>query len=67
MQELIDHDYVKGFKYVRAWGGDLVIIDTEPRITLEGIAFLKENSGMQKALKFLQESKSALPFLEPFI
>lgn len=32
-------------------------------MTLEGVEFLQDNSMMRRALKFLRETKSALPFV----
>lgn len=63
IKELVDHHYVTGFVVIAAWGGDLIVRETQPAITLEGVEFLQQNSTMKKALEFLKETKSALPFL----
>lgn len=63
IQELVNHGYVSGFTVFNTWGGDLIIDENEPKITLEGVEFLHENSSMQKVLRFLQETKSSLPFI----
>lgn len=63
MQELVSHGYINGVLIVEDMAGDPIIADCDPCITMEGVEFLQENSTMRKALKFLQETKSALPFI----
>ena len=63
MAELVENGYVKGVVVARTWGGDVVAKPTEPAITMKGVEFLQENSMMRKALGFLKETKSALPFI----
>ena len=49
MEELQDHNYIKGL-IVGPMTKDGIIMDaSRVRITLEGVQFLKENSGMQRA------------------
>lgn len=63
MHELANHGYVSGVTVFEDMGGDLIVSDIDPMITMEGVEFLQENSTMKKALRFLQDTKSALPFI----
>lgn len=63
MAELAEGGYVRGVTVVRAWGGDLIVKLSDPAITMKGVEFLQQNGTMQKALRFLQDTKSALPFI----
>lgn len=63
MLELVNHGYVRGVTVLEDMGGDLIVNDIDPAITMEGVEFLQENSMMKRALKFLQDTKSALPFV----
>lgn len=63
IKELVDHRYVTGFVVAREWGGGLIVKEVDPAITMEGVEFLQENSTMRKALNFLKEAKSMLPFI----
>lgn len=63
VKDMLNRGYVEGFKVTKAWGGDLIVNIMAPRITMEGVEFLQSNSMMAKALSFLKETKSALPFL----
>lgn len=63
MRELSDNGLVSGFVFVVEWGGGVIVRDVDPAITMRGVEFLRENSMMRKALAFLRETKSALPFL----
>ena len=50
--------YIEGFKYKKAWGGDVIRISEyeELEITQKGIEFLEDNSKMRKVKGFLLES-----------
>lgn len=63
MAELVGHGYVRGVAIVREWGGGIIAKPTDPAITMEGVAFLRENLSMRKALEFLKAAKSTLPFI----
>lgn len=63
VKDMFDRGYVEGFVASGSWGGDLVVVFDNPRITMEGVEFLQGNSMMAKAVKFLKETKSALPFI----
>ena len=39
------------------------VVIINPAITLDGVEFMQENTMMRKALKVLQDAKSALPFI----
>lgn len=63
IKDMLDRGYVEGFVVNKAWGGDIMVGINEPRITMEGVEFLQNNSMMAKALSFLKETKSMLPFI----
>lgn len=62
INELVERGYVTGIGFVRTTAGPVVNI-SRPRVTLDGVEFLMENEMMRKALRFLQETKSAVPFI----
>lgn len=61
--ELDRHGYVDGFVVKKVYPPAIAVRMVDPAITMEGVEFLQENSKMQKALKFLKDAKSALPFI----
>lgn len=60
--ELVRRDLVKGIDIMSTSLYDSVAI-RNPRITMEGVEFLMENSMMRKAFEFLRDTKSAIPFV----
>lgn len=62
MEELAEHGYVKGISVLRYIGGRGIEIE-RPRVTMEGVAFAQENTMMERARKFLQDAKAAIPFV----
>lgn len=62
MLELIDHGYVKGYVVMRAYT-PAVITQSDPAVTMEGVAFAQENSMMTKARQFLIDVKASVPFI----
>lgn len=63
MSELVEHRFVEGVKVERFLGGKSMVSCFQPRVTMEGVAFAQENSMMAKAKAFLQDAKSAVPFI----
>ncbi|MCI1225702.1 MAG: YjcQ family protein [Atopobiaceae bacterium] len=63
MRQLVDAGYIDGVVVTKTWGGDVIVRLVEPTVTLSGVEFMQENGAMKKALRFLQETKSALPFV----
>ena len=61
-EELADRGLVKGVGIRRYFGGYDVDIEN-PRITLDGVEFLEENSAMRKVANFLKETKDIIPGL----
>lgn len=53
MRELIDAGYVRGITYRMTKSGLLIDMMDDAAITLDGVHFLEENSGMAKAKQFL--------------
>lgn len=63
MKELVDHGYVAGMAVMSTPYG-FVVDPKRPRVTMEGVAFLEENSMMGKAKAFLKEAKDVIaPFI----
>lgn len=62
MAELARRGLVKGIEVISTSGDDYVTI-RNPRITMEGVEFLMENSMMRRAFEFLRDTKSAIPFI----
>lgn len=67
MSELVEHGFVSGISISRVTTGDTVNC-AKPRVTLDGVQFLMENSMMNKAAKILSEyggsvASMVLPFL----
>ncbi len=60
--ELACRGFVAGIKVTRSEIGDSVYL-SNPRVTMEGVEFLMENSMMKRAKKFLAEIKEAVPFV----
>lgn len=54
--------YVKGVTVAHSQLGDAVYMGN-PRITIEGVEFLMENSMMQRAMAFLRDVKESVPGL----
>lgn len=61
MSELVRRKLVKGVEALPANEGDYIQL-VNPRITMEGVEFLMENSMMRKARDFLISIKAAVPF-----
>lgn len=62
MFELVHRRLIKGVTATTTSKGERIILDN-PRITMEGVEFLMENSMMRKAYEFLRDFKSAVPFV----
>lgn len=62
LQQLVDEGLVTGIVPAHTLSGYEFAFD-RPAVTLKGVQFLQENSMMRKALNFLKETKSALPFV----
>lgn len=60
--DLVNRGYVRGVRVFHNSDGDQVQV-VKPCVTIEGVEFMMENSMMQRALKFLQETKGAIPFV----
>lgn len=62
VKELVEHGFIDGVIIVRTSSGDIVK-PTDPKVTMEGVQFAKENSMMSKAANFLRDAKASIPFL----
>lgn len=62
MCELYEHGYVSGLTVTKTTSGPSISF-SRPRVTLDGVQFLMENSMMAKAVRFLQDTKSSVPFI----
>ena len=62
VRELVEHGYLTGVSTTQVTTG-LVVDFAKPRVTMDGVEFLMENSMMSKAKQFLIEAKSTIPFI----
>lgn len=62
IRELVEHGFLTGTSIIQTTSG-VVIGFEKPRVTMDGVEFLMENSMMAKAKQFLVEAKSAIPFI----
>ena len=62
VSQMVDRELLRG---VVVWAPDCepTVEFRNPAVTLEGVEFMQENSMMRKALSFLREAKSTLPFV----
>lgn len=63
MRQLESRGLVAGVAVTDMLDGSRRVALPRPEVTLEGVELLQENAMMKKALKFLREAKSALPFI----
>lgn len=61
IKQMKERGYVTGFTFPS--GADNAAIAVEPGITLGGVEYMFENSMMKRAMKWLRDAKSALPFV----
>lgn len=62
--KLIDEEYISNVQYDRTWCGEIIISNLDQaQITPKGIEYLDDNSLMEKAKKFLKETKEIMPFI----
>lgn len=55
--DLIEAGFIADAKVVKAWGGDIMYIDTNrARVTLKGVEYLRSNSIMRKIAETLKEA-----------
>lgn len=64
LDNLQKQGFIQGVILVKAWGAEVIVESIDKiQITPEGIAFLQENSLMEKAKAFLKEAKEMIPFV----
>lgn len=61
-KQLAAHRYVTGVVSCDTLSGEEIVLQ-DPKVTMEGVEFMQENEKMRKALAWLKEIKSALPFI----
>ena len=61
-QEMIKNNLVEGVG-ISNYDSIEQVVFSNPTITLQGLEYMKENTMMQKALKYLRDIKTALPFI----
>ncbi len=61
VRELVEHGYLTGVG-IRSSQSTCYLDVGVPRVTMDGVEFLMENSMMAKARQFLIDTKSAIPF-----
>ena len=63
IEELVDKNYIKGLSVSRSISGHVHISKSKPRLTLDGLNFLEDNTSMKNAYKVLKEVKGWIPGL----
>lgn len=61
MEMLVTEGYIAGMTVSRSRDGEVVISESNPRITLRGLEYLSDNSLMQKAAKIAKGIAEAIP------
>ncbi len=64
MEHLLEDDYIENVTITKAWGRQVMVNNLEQcRITPKGIAYLCDNSFLEKAKQFLKDVKAIVPFV----
>lgn len=64
MANLLKSGYITGPTIIRPWGAEETIIDLDKcQITPAGIEYVTDDRFMKKAIQFLKEVKSIVPFV----
>lgn len=61
MEMLVTEGYIAGMTVSRSRDGEVVISESNPRITLRGLEYLSDNSLMQKAAKIAKGIAEVIP------
>ena len=61
VRELHSKHFIRGVTVSPRGQSDFNVIMNRPRVTMEGVEFMQENTMMAKAREFLVDTKSALP------
>ena len=63
-ENLLNEGYIRGPSVKNPWGQQGLIMNLEnAEITPKGIEYLCDNSFLEKAVRFLKETKSIVPFI----
>lgn len=62
-EELSERGLIRGVTVTGAYGGGRFVTLGDPRITLDGVEYLNENSMMRKVANSLREAKGTIPGL----
>lgn len=63
LEQLKEKNYITGITLVHSVGGHINIAINNPRLTLDGMNFLENNTAMKKAYETLKEIKGWIPGL----
>lgn len=61
MEMLVSRGYIDGIRIKRGVDGEIVLLASVPRITLQGLEYLQENSLMQKAARLANGIDDIVP------
>lgn len=61
LEQLKEKNYITGISTVNSVTGYIHISINNPRLTLDGMDFLENNTAMKKAYKMLKEAKEWVP------
>lgn len=63
VRQLVERGYLTGVNVSGTYAGTNIVVPNCPRVTMEGVAFMQENSMMARAVRFLKEAKASIPGL----
>ena len=61
LEQLKEKNYITGISTIASISGHIHISINNPRLTLDGMDFLENNTAMKKAYKMLKEAKEWFP------
>lgn len=61
MEMLVTEGYIAGMTVSRSHSGEVIVSESNPRITLRGLEYLSDNSLMQKAAKIAKGVAEVIP------
>ena len=64
IENLLKDGYIENIALIKTWGNQVIVDNLDQcRITPRGIAYLCENSFIEKAKQFLKDTKAIVPFI----
>lgn len=63
LQMLLERGFIKGISIEQDAAGNFLVSEGRPRLTLDGVLFMNENTSMQRAMKMAKGIKDSIPGL----